>query len=1053
MTTIDSEDGRQLFRQAVGSTLPGRGLVDACHALWSWLDLPPAERVRRVTEAVGDETAARHVHDARPFVALRLQREAWPEGHAPVEPLADLEARCRDGTATEIEQCFVSRHAALTQIVEHIAVAFPGAVSPRAADPRQADLLAQLPPLTQAMRDCDVGLADTTRLRALETAIETFARRADTWDRPVPADHAWWLGMAQDVRARGAVEIGDLDLARRALADGIACFERAGHVADADRLRERVAALERGVKADFDAAAASLVRALLVAHDPMARAASLGGLAVESHRAGDRFEFARLARELASVLEEAGYVDPEPAFDRATGAWIVVASASVPGPELLGRLADVAGHWAVVCGARISERLGDDVRTDREGVARAEACLAALGPFVAQLVDEADALQREVSAELAWWLGEPGAGDPIDSGTGSSSSPGTAGFLERGAVLDAALYALRLACNVAPAEAQLDEARRLVSEAEHLASRLHLARAWLELAYVRLALGRFAEVAAATAAARAALSPIHPLTLECLASSAEREAYLDATRYDVRAHAAQRDSEAVIALCEPAIAELEAQRRRVSAPYQQAAFLATRAELYEHAVVANLKLGRDDALVDTTERLKAHFAGRRLERRRDRRRDGGADPWADAVERDFVSANRALAAVPAHSTAADALIERRRLLATARALVSAPGESADERPCTVAGVQAALADDEAALSWFWLGDDALVVLAVARGRFEKHTIILTPDDRRQLDRWLTCVQAFNAPRPALEAIVPAIDRIVDALAPRLVPEPVRAFIAGRTRLVLSPHRALHLFPFHAMPWTGGDAPEGAWLGTRFAVRYAPNLSSLLLPWSGCRDGQVVAVGIDRFAQAGWAPLEHSQAEAVDVAAVHGERGQFVANVTRAGFLDLSFTACRCLHLATHGRSVLAGESADDPLACDIALADGVLDGWQVSAIDLRAELVVLAACHSGQRAVGGRGLAQLPGDDLLGLQAAFFEAGAGSVLGALWPVDDASARLILVDLHRAFAAGAEPDVALQWALRAHLANPGRRHTRYDWAPFFVSAIRNTRRQATGEVGS
>jgi hypothetical protein len=285
MTTIDSEDGRQLFRQAVGPTLPGRGLVDACHALWSWLDLPPNERVRRITEAVRDETAARHVHDARPFVALRLQREAWPYGGAPDDSLADLDERCRDGTATEIEQRFVSRHLVLAQIVEHIAVAFPGAASPRASEPRQADLLAQLPPLTQAMRDCDVGLADTPRLRALETAIETFARRADAWAPPVPADHAWWLGMAHDVLARGAVEIGDLDLARRALADGIACFERADRVPCADRLRERVVALERGVRADFDAAAASLVRALLVAHDPMARAASLGGLAVESHHA------------------------------------------------------------------------------------------------------------------------------------------------------------------------------------------------------------------------------------------------------------------------------------------------------------------------------------------------------------------------------------------------------------------------------------------------------------------------------------------------------------------------------------------------------------------------------------------------------------------------------------------------------------------------------------------------------------------------------------------------------------------------------------------------
>lgn len=54
--------------------------------------------------------------------------------------------------------------------------------------------------------------------------------------------------------------------------------------------------------------------------------------------------------------------------------------------------------------------------------------------------------------------------------------------------------------------------------------------------------------------------------------------------------------------------------------------------------------------------------------------------------------------------------------------------------------------------------------------------------------------------------------------------------------------------------------------------------------------------------------------------------------------------------------------------------------------------------------------------------------------------------------HRVFVAEAQPDVALQSA-RAHLASPDRRHTRYDWAPPFVSALRNTRRQAAGEVRS
>src|SRR6266699_3222337 len=58
--------------------------------------------------------------------------------------------------------------------------------------------------------------------------------------------------------------------------------------------------------------------------------------------------------------------------------------------------------------------------------------------------------------------------------------------------------------------------------------------------------------------------------------------------------------------------------------------------------------------------------------------------------------------------------------------------------------------------------------------------------------------------------------------------------------------------------------------------------------------------------------------------------------------------------------------------------------WQ-----LRANLVVLSACCSGQRPISGRWMEELPGDELFGLQSAFFMAGARRMLSCLWPVDDA----------------------------------------------------------------
>ena len=138
--------------------------------------------------------------------------------------------------------------------------------------------------------------------------------------------------------------------------------------------------------------------------------------------------------------------------------------------------------------------------------------------------------------------------------------------------------------------------------------------------------------------------------------------------------------------------------------------------------------------------------------------------------------------------------------------------------------------------------------------------------------------------------------------------------------------------------------------------------------------------------------------------------------------------------------MLAGDAQNDPFESCLYLRDGALSSFEIAALQLRAELVVLAACHSGQRSIAGRGLDRLPGDDLFGLQAVLFDAGVQTMLGALWPVHDATALAILVDFHRAYAGGAAPDKALQAAIVAHLGNTERRRDVFYWAPFFLSSL-------------
>jgi CHAT domain-containing protein len=150
-------------------------------------------------------------------------------------------------------------------------------------------------------------------------------------------------------------------------------------------------------------------------------------------------------------------------------------------------------------------------------------------------------------------------------------------------------------------------------------------------------------------------------------------------------------------------------------------------------------------------------------------------------------------------------------------------------------------------------------------------------------------------------------------------------------------------------------------------------------------------------------------------------GQVVeaAGLADAGLRD---TASRAdvLHLACH-----ADFRADSPMFSALHLADGALTVDQVQALALRARLVVLSACET---ALGDAGVA----DEGVGLVRAFLMAGARSVLGSRWAVDDAATAEFMALFYEQWRGGNGLSAALTQAQRTlRLRRPHPAH----WAAF------------------
>jgi tetratricopeptide (TPR) repeat protein len=293
----------------------------------------------------------------------------------------------------------------------------------------------------------------------------------------------------------------------------------------------------------------------------------------------------------------------------------------------------------------------------------------------------------------------------------------------------------------------------------------------------------------------------------------------------------------------------------------------------------------------------------------------------------------------------------------------------------------------------------------------------------------------------------------------LVPGSLFGSLPAGGELVIVPHGPLALVSFAALPtWPGhvrGDGQEA--LGTRYAIRYAPSLTTLRVVAARSKSGDTASTG--RRFTLGRSSLVVGNPTMPTVRTTRGtvrlpvlpaaqREGQWVANALgvtpltgRAAterVVRTRMAGASVIHLATHGFAFSADARVLDsfvalaPDSVRDSAGNGLLTVGEMleEAPRLTAELVVLSACQTG---LGN--LKQAEGT--VGLQRAFLAKGARSVLVSLWSVSDEATELLMKRFYTHWLRDADRPSKAEALRRAQAdvrRTPGYSSPRF-WAPF------------------
>ena len=325
-----------------------------------------------------------------------------------------------------------------------------------------------------------------------------------------------------------------------------------------------------------------------------------------------------------------------------------------------------------------------------------------------------------------------------------------------------------------------------------------------------------------------------------------------------------------------------------------------------------------------------------------------------------------------------------------------------------------------AVDWYAVGNELRLVVLPPTGAPVVRSVPLTLDSVKHFVAQSMSRRSFRMTLHDCPEILAELNPLIAPLADLVAPD---------DHLVLCPTGPLGRIPLHALEVDGGPLIE------RNPVSFTPSLGVLerLLNHIDDHD-QKPSAGVFGDAD-GDRPAATAMARAL---AARFETDAVIGQDVTRDAVRFALEHRDMVHFQSHAR-----HDADNPLESRLQLADGDLIAREILEFDLRADLVVLAACESSTQA-------SAPGDEPLGLVSSLLCAGARSILASLWPVNDESTAVLMHRFHEMWSESSNKAQALRTAI-LEVRNQPNYSTPYHWAPFILHG-NWTRIERSGTAG-